>query len=175
VADEIGDGGLFVERTILAKLVSEVRHFHNRDFLKAAMAVCALAAVADDEVKLSEHYRINAILAKEPALLALDSKKAIDTLYVYVNALQTDWSSAAEVLYKKVRRMAGNHKRARTLMRVAYLVIAADGEVNHKEREEFGRICDMLSLDPREVFPEQASSAPTGSIHSWASSGDSRG
>ncbi len=94
-----------MERTILDKLVSEVRHFHNRDFLKAAMAVCALAAVADDEVKLSEHYRINAILAKEPALLALDSKKAIDTLYVYVNALQTDWSSAAEVLYKKVRRM----------------------------------------------------------------------
>ena len=36
MADEIGDGGLFVERTILDKLASEVRHFHNRDFLKAA-------------------------------------------------------------------------------------------------------------------------------------------
>ena len=89
--------------------------------------------------------------------MALDSKKAIDTLYAYVHALQMDWTSAAEVLYKKVRRMAGNHKRARTLMRVAYLVIAADGEVNLKEREEFGRICGLLNLDPRQVWPERVS------------------
>ena len=144
--------GLLVDRTILVKLVVEVRQFHNREFLKAAMAVCALAAVADDEVKLSERYQIDAILAKDPALLVFDAEKAIDTLYAYIHALQTDWSSAAYVLYKKIRRMAGNHKRARTLMRVAYLVIAADGEINQKERAEFWRICDMLNLDPRQVL-----------------------
>lgn len=146
-----------MERTILNKLVVEVRQFHNRDFLKAAMAVCALAAAADEEVKVSEHYRIDAILAKEPALMALNAEKAIETLYAYIYALQTDWTPAAEVLYKKVRRMAGNRKRARTLMRVAYLVIAADGEVNDKEREEFGRICRLLDLEPRQVWPEWVS------------------
>jgi tellurite resistance protein TerB len=77
-----------VERTTLDKLVTEVRHFHNRDFLKAAMAVCALSAVADDEVKPSERHQINDILAEDPALRALDSKKAIDTLYDYIHALQ---------------------------------------------------------------------------------------
>ena len=60
-----------MEPTILDKLVTEVRHFHNRDFLKATMAVCALAAVADDEVKPSEHQQINAILMEESALRAL--------------------------------------------------------------------------------------------------------
>ena len=142
-----------MERTILDKLVTEVRHFHDRDFLKAAMAVCALSAVANDEVKPSEHHQINDVLAEEPALRALDSKKAIGTLYDYIQALQTDKTPAAEVLYKKVRRIRGNHKRARTLMRVFYLVIAADGEVNHKERAVLWRICDMLNLDPREVLP----------------------
>ena len=137
-----------MEQTILVKLVVEVRQFHNRDFLKAAMAVCALAAIADDEVKVSEHYQIDAILAKEPALLAFDSKKAIDTLYAYIHALQTDWSSAANVLYKKIRRMAGNHKRARTLMRVAYLVIAANGEINHRNAQSSGgsAICSTSIL-----------------------------
>ena len=53
----------------------------------------------------------------------------------------------------QVRRVRGNHKRARTLMRVAYLVIAADGEVNHKERAVLWRICDILNLDPRETLP----------------------
>ena len=133
--------------------MADVRHFHNRDFLKAAMAVCALAAVADDEVKPSELSQINAVLSDEPALHDLDSKKAIDTLSGYIHALQTDKASAAQVLYKKVRRIRGTHKRARTLMRVAYLVIAADGEVDHRERAVLWRICDMLNLDPREILP----------------------
>jgi len=142
-----------VEPTILDKLVTEVRQFGSREFLKAAMAVCALAAVADDEVKPSERRQIDDILAQEPALRALDTEKAKDTLHDYIDALQADKASATEVLYKKVRRMRGNRKRARTLMRVAYLVIAADGEVDHKERTVLWRICTMLNLDPREVLP----------------------
>jgi tellurite resistance protein TerB len=155
--NENGNGGAGVDRSILDKLVAEVRQFHNRDFLKAAMAVCALSAVADDEVKLSEHYRVDHVLAMEPALMVLDTEKAIDTLYAYIYALRTDGPSATKVLDKKVRRMAGNRKRARTLMRVAYLVITADDEIHEKEREEFGRLCHLLDLEPRQVWPELAS------------------
>ncbi len=43
-----------MERSLLGKLVTEVRRYRNKDFLKAAMAVCALSANADDEVSLSE-------------------------------------------------------------------------------------------------------------------------
>ncbi len=155
--NEGGNGGAGVDRPILGKLVAEVRQFHNRDFIKAAMAVCALAAVADDEVKPSEHHRVTHILSMEPALMVLDSEKALDTLYAYIYALRTDRPSAAKVLDKKIRRMAGNRKRARTLMRVAYLVITADGEIHEKEREEFWRLCHLLDLDPRQVWPELAS------------------
>ncbi len=146
-----------MERPILDKLVAEVRQFHNRDFLKAAMAVCALAAVADDEVKPSEHHGVDHVLATEPALMVLDAEKAVDTLYAYIYALRTDGPSATEVLDKKVRRMAGNRKRARTLMRVAYLVITADGEIHDKEREEFRRLCHLLDLEPRQIWSELAS------------------
>ena len=152
-----GNGGAGVDRPILDKLVAEVRQFHNRDFLKAAMAVCALAAVADDEVKLSEYYRVDHVLATVPALMVLDAEKAIDTLYAYIYALRTDGPSAATVLDRKVRRMVGNRKRARTLMRVAYLVITADGEIHDKEREEFRRLCRLLDLEPRQVWSELAS------------------
>ena len=146
-----------MDRPILDKLAAEVRQFQNRDFLKAAMAVCALAAVADDEVKPSEHRRIERVLATEPALMALDADKALDTLFAYIYALRSDRLSAAEVLDKKVQRMAGNRKRARTLMRGAYLVIAADGEIHDKERAEFWRLCELLDLEPRQVWPEPAS------------------
>ena len=151
------NGGAGVDRPILDKLVAEVQQFHDRDFLKATMAVCALAAVADDVVKPSEHDRVNHVLSMEPALMVLDTEKALDTLYAYIYALRTDKPSAAKVLDKKIRRMSGNHKRARTLMRVAYLVITADGEIHEKEREEFGRLCHLLDLEPRQVWRELVS------------------
>ncbi len=154
IIDRGTSGAFAMDRSILDKLVTEVRHFHNRDFLKAAMAVCALAAVADDEVALVEHHRIDEVLATDPALRELDADKAIETLYEYLRALRTYGRSADQILRNKVRRMAGKHKRARTLMRVAYLVITADGQIREQEREEFRRLCNLLGLEPQQVWRE---------------------
>ncbi len=149
--------GAVMERSLLDKLVGEVLRYRSKDFLKASMAVCALAASADDEVSLSEHYQIDHALATEPALQNLDRRKATDTLYDYIHALRSDGEHSKRVLYNKVGRMAGDHKRARTLMRVAYLIIAADGEVRDAEREEFARLCRLLDLEPKQVWAELAS------------------
>jgi len=145
-----------MEISLLDKLVSEVRQFHNKDFLKASMAVCALAAASDDEVVLAEHYRADDILANEPALKIFDAKKAVDILYDYIYELRTHGESARQILYNKVRRMTGDHKRSRTLMRVAYLIIAADGKIRDAEKEEFVRLCRLLALEPEQVWRELA-------------------
>ena len=145
-----------MERSLLDKLVTEVKRYQSKDFLKASMAVCALAAAADDDVSLSEHYKIDHVLATEPALQIFDRGKAVDTLYTYIHALRTYGEDSKRVLYKKVQRMAGDHKRARTLMRVAYLIIAADGEIRDTEREEFTRLCRLLDLEPTQVWTELA-------------------
>ena len=145
-----------MEKSLLEKLVSEVQRFHNKDFLKAAMAVCALAAVSDDEVVLAEHYRADEILASEPALKVFDAQQAVDILYEYIYELRTHGEPARQILYDKVRRMTGDHKRSRTLMRVAYLIIAADGKFRDAEKEEFARLCRLLALEPEQVWHELA-------------------
>lgn len=138
------------------KLVDEVRQFHSRDFLNAAMAVCALTAAADDEVVQAEYQQVDKALATIPALQELDSETATKTLYEYVYDLRSYGAAAAERLHGKVRRLAGNHKRARTLMRVAYLVIIADGKIRQREKEEFQRLCSLLGLEPHQVWRELA-------------------
>lgn len=142
---------------LLDKLTDEVKRYENKDFLKAAMAVCALTAVADNEVTLSEHHRIGYALAMVPALRALDAEKAIDILYEYIYALRTNGEEAKQVLYGKVKRMAGDHKRARTLMRVCYMVMTADGKIEDAERAEFNQLCTQLDLEPGQVWKELAS------------------
>ena len=146
-----------LDRPILDKLVAEVRRFGDRDFLKAAMAVCALAAMADGKVNPAEHEQIRKVLETEPALKELNADKALDTIFEYIYALRTHGKEAEDILRKKVRRMTGIHKRVRTLMRVAYLVIIADGEIRDGERVEFQRLCELLDLEPGQVWHELAS------------------
>lgn len=145
-----------IEDTLLDKLAGEINRYNNKAFLKAAMAVCALAAAADDEVNLAEHYRIDDILARDDTLKQLDSQKAIDTLYEYIYAVRTEGDSARRILHGKVQRMAGDRKKSRTLLRVAYLVIIADHKIRDSEREEFRRLCRTLGLEPDQVWQELA-------------------
>lgn len=145
-----------MDGSIMDKLVDEVRHFHTRDFLNAAMAVCALTAAADDEVVQAEYHQVDRVLATIPALQELDAEKATATLYEYVYDLRSYGAAAAERLHAKVRRLAGNHKRSRTLMRVAYLVIIADGKIREREKAEFQRLCGLLGLEPHQVWRELA-------------------
>lgn len=145
-----------IEDTLLEKLTGEIHRYNNKAFLKAAMAVCALAAAADDEVILAEHYRIDDMLARDPVLKNLDAQKAIDTLYDFIYAIRTEGDSARRILYGKVQRMAGDRKKSRTLLRVAYLVIVADHRIRESEREEFRRLCRVLGLEPEQVWGQLA-------------------
>ena len=143
-----------MEHALLDKLVTEVRRYQNKDFLKAAMAVCALAANADDEVNLAERYRIDHIIANEPALQAFDASRAIEVLDDYIFALRQEGERAKQILHKKVRRMAGDYKKSRTLLRIAYLIIAADHEIREQEKQEFAQLCAVLDLEPVQVWRE---------------------
>ena len=141
-----------LDRPLLDKLGAEVSRYQDKDFLKSAMAVCALTAMADDEVKLEERCSINLAIRNEPALQAFDVDKASAILDDYIEGLERDGHAAKQVLSEKVRRVSSDHKRARSLMRVAYLIITSDYDVDERELAEFRRLCDLLKLEPDEIW-----------------------
>ncbi len=142
--------------SILSKLNGELQRYQNKGFLKAAMAVCALTANADNEVNLSERYQIDEAISNEPALRQFNITKATNILDEYIWSLRHEDDAAKRILYNKIRRMAGDYKRSRTLMRVAYLVITADHDVKEEEMLEFQRICELLDLRSDEVWRDAA-------------------
>jgi tellurite resistance protein TerB len=89
-----------------------------------------------------------------PALRVFDVEKANEILNGYFSALRADEKNAKKILSNKVRRMGGNHKRARTLLRVAFLIIVADETIHYRERLEFARLCLLLGLEPGRVWSE---------------------
>ena len=151
-----GEGAIedVLKRPLLDKLCAEVESYQSKEFLKAVIAVCALTASADDEVVAAERCAITGAILSEPALHWIDGDKANEILDEYLAALENDDGAAKAILTDKVRRMAGNFKRSRTLMRIAYLVITADYTVEDRELIEFRRLCDALGLEPDQVWRE---------------------
>ncbi len=153
----------FFERPILDKLGGELRRHQDDDFLAAAMAVCALIAVADDEVKIEERLCIDEAIRTEPAFMHFDIDRANGKLNVYVAALSTDAATARQSLDLHIRKVKLNHKRCRTLMRIAVLIITADHDIHDRELAEFRRLCAMLDLDPDQVW--QGAETLSGAAH----------
>jgi tellurite resistance protein len=145
-----------MQRSLLKKLRREVRQYQSKDFLKATMAVCTLSAAADHEVTPDEILRIDHLILDEPALRHLDAKKARQKLKEYLSALKNNRAKAERVLSKKIGRIAGNAKVSRTLLRAAYLVMAADHKIRPGEQKEFERICGLLELEPGRIWEELA-------------------
>ena len=92
-----------LERPLLDKLGAEVSRYQDKDFLKAAMAVCALTAMADDEVKLAERSSINLAIRTEPALQAFDVDKASAILDDYIEGIERDGDAGRQEHLEKGR------------------------------------------------------------------------
>ena len=140
----------------LDKLRSDTARYWDKPYLKAAMAVCALTALADGDVSLSERYRVDDILGAMERLRVHNPHKAAEILNRYIEDLRLEPGRAEEVLRGKILRWAGDYRSARTLLRIAYLVIVADDVIADSEREEFDRICAALDVDPKEIWEKMS-------------------
>ena len=73
-----------LERRLLDKLGGEVNRYQDKEFLKATMAVCALTALADEEVSLEERRDIDQAIRLEPSLAEFNLEKANKILDSYI-------------------------------------------------------------------------------------------
>ncbi len=60
------------------------------------------------------------------------------------------------MLEQKVARYAGDYKSARTLLRIAYLVITADGAIPPGRMQSFNEISLSLGVEPTEIWRKLA-------------------
>ncbi len=144
---------------IVEKLRTEIIRYQSKPFLKAAMAVCALASLADDDYSLSERGQVDIVLRTMDGLHFHDPNKAAQIFEEFIHDLRTDHDKTAKVLAGKVARHAGNYKEARTLLRIAGMIINADGKVTSEERAVFDELCDVLGVDPDEVWDKLGATA----------------
>lgn len=128
----------------------------NMALMEAVIAVCILAADADDDVQVCEMSTISAAIATDPALDGVDMDKAEAMLAADLQMLEGDKATAKRKLSDKIMRFFGDENRSRTLMRIAYRIISSDHSIEEEEMNEFRRLCFMLDLDADRVFADSA-------------------
>ena len=136
------------------KLQERIQTYHDRSFLKAAMAASALAAYADGKVSLVERYTIDDVLANLTTLKIHDPKKAVQILRDFVRELEKEPEAAEQVLRGKLERIADDKEAADIVARIALKVSHADGHFSYAEKLQFGRICETLKLQPEDIYPD---------------------
>ena len=124
----------------------------GRDFMESLVAVCAIMACADGDVRPSECRSISSYIATEPTLEDLDADAVNQLLEDYVRAIQDEGQSAKIKLSGKIMQFCGNKPRALALMQFAYRVMISDHDIHEQERKEFRRLCLSLNLDPDVIF-----------------------
>ena len=124
-----------------------IEKHRDREFLKAAMAACALTAYADGKVSYPERHTVEDILDSLRWLLVEDANKAMETFESFVTALEDNTLVAEKVLLGKLRRMAADQEAADLIVHIALEVIHADDHFNRAEHLQLTEICHVLGLN----------------------------
>lgn len=129
---------------LFARNASGIR---DKDFLKAAMAACALTILADGDSALSERFAIDDLLARMERLRLYDPHKAIAILDDFMDRLRNDEADSRHILLNKIERLAKQREAAELIPQIVTTIALADGKVSAHEFATLRHICALLQVD----------------------------
>lgn len=118
----------------------------NRPFLEACMATCALIAIADGEVSLSERSRVDEILEAIDRFRLFDVHEAVDLFNSFVADIVENPAKGQESALDAIRDIRHEAGDAVLLVKVALAVSRADGVFLDSERQQCELVCKALGL-----------------------------
>jgi tellurite resistance protein TerB len=129
----------------------EIERHRNRPFLKASMAACALAAVADGAPTLSERIRVDQILETLEELKIFDPHEGVDLFNEFSTALLESPVEGHKKALDAVRAVSANPDAGALLVRMCLAVADAKGQKCRTDEVEIEAVCNALRLDPGEL------------------------
>ncbi|MDX1514660.1 MAG: TerB family tellurite resistance protein [Gammaproteobacteria bacterium] len=130
---------------------TQMERHRNRPFLKASMAACALAAVADGAPTLSERIRVDQILETLEALKIFDPHEGVELFNEYSRAILESPKEGREYALADVRNAAGDPETANLMVRMCLAVAEAKGEKSLVDQIEIVMLCSILGVEPKQA------------------------
>ena len=132
------------------ELKTEALKYKNKDFLNAAMAGCALVAMADGSVSAEEKQKMIKFIESNDALSVFTTSDVIKAFQEHVSQLEFDKDIGQAKALQALHKMKSNEGAARLLVRMVIAVAASDGNFDAKEQAVASKIVKELGLNPSE-------------------------
>jgi tellurite resistance protein len=137
--------------SLLNDYEAQMERHRNRPFLKASMAACALAAVADGSPTFSERIRVDQILETLETLKVFDPHDGVELFNKYSKGiLEAPRDGRAKAL-AAVQAVTKNTDTAALIVRICLAVAESKGEKTLVDQIEIVMLCSMLGVEPIEA------------------------
>lgn len=137
-------------RTLIDEYYTEIERHRNRPFMKATMAACALIAISDGEVTLSERIRVDQIVETLDALKVFDPHEAVDLFNDFTSAIRKSPKHGREQAIEAIQAVSENRETAALLVRVCLAISEARGPRSLVKQIEVVMLCGLLNIEPRD-------------------------
>ncbi len=138
-------------RSLLDQFHDELERNHNRPFLKATMAACALAASADGKVSFGERVRVDQILETLDSLKIFDPHEGVDLFNEFADAILEKPETGRKKAFDVLKEVARDDDTKALILRICCAISeanAVDGEKNLVDQIEIVSLCSRLGIKP---------------------------
>jgi tellurite resistance protein TerB len=125
---------------------SELKKFRSKDLLQAIVAGSTMIAYADGMVTTEEKQKLLGFVRSSEQLSVFESDKVIESFTQYLSRFDFDATIAAGEALQKIAAFRGKPE-AELIVRVCLAIAKADGNIDAKEQQALGQICQSLGLD----------------------------
>ncbi len=138
-------------RSLLDQFHEELERNHNRPFLRATMAACALAASADGKITFGERVRVDQILETLDNLKIFDPHEGVDLFNGFADAILETPETGRKQAFDVLKDVAKDDETKALILRICCAVSevnAEDGEKNLVDQIEIVSLCSRLGIKP---------------------------
>ena len=129
----------------------EVERHHNRPFLEAAMAACAMVATARGHVTFAHRARIDQILETLDALKVFDPHEGVEIFNEFAEEILEYPREGRARAMAAIQDVACKPETAKLLVRLCLAVSEMNDATSLADQIEIVMLCDHIGTDPSDL------------------------
>ena len=129
----------------------EIERHHNRPFLEAAMAACALVATARGHITFAHRTRIDQILETLDTLKVFDPHEGVEIFNVHAEQILEHPRDGRKRALRVIRRATKNPDTSRLLVQLCLAVSEMNDDTSLADQIEIVMLCDQIGVDSAEL------------------------
>ena len=120
----------------------------HKTFVEAAMAACAMVALADEEQRLSELITRDRVLVRIDELRSINHDQAVSVYDSFAHQICDDPEAGRARAMASIGALAGDPEAAGLVVRMCVAIGRADQDFTARERGMVEAICRQLDVHP---------------------------